>query len=617
MAIYIYDIESFPNFFSAIFVRANDEKEVYKFCIGPERNDLEKLKKFLNQKIGLVGYNNHSYDDAMLRYVIDYQYKTNLLKNSHKISDMLVNNDYISDNKIKKLRYSKNTYLWKTIDLMRILGFNKLGVSLKQTAINLKWHKIQDLPFPPDKIIKKCEIDTILKYNLNDVLITKKLYEEIKPLRVLRNELSKIYSVDLTSASNSKIANIILENVYASKLKRDISEIKKKRTYRQKILLGDCISPMIEFGNSQLKELKKRISSKYVYVEQKYKYKDEIYFAGCKFMLGIGGLHSKDAPGKFFTTEGAIIQDADVSSYYPNIIINNNFYPEHLGKDFIDVLKMLTKERIKAKKSGNKIKADGLKITINSIFGKMGYEFFWLYDPKQFISTTINGQLGLLMLIEGFQKVGIKVISANTDGVICEIPRELEDKYYDICNRWQNHTGLMLEYTPYKKYIRRDVNSYITEKMDNETKEKGVFVKEINLMKSYRMPIVPEAIYAYFIKDIPVRKTLENSKDIMQFCISQKVGNKFQVELHTNSGIELQQKTNRFYITTDGGKLYKRDKTDPNRLLGLYIDYTVKILNDYDKKVPFENYNVNLSFYEQETMKIIDEIEPPQMNFDF
>ena len=180
----------------------------------------------------------------------------------------------------------------------------------------------------------------------------------------------------------------------------------------------------------------------------------------------------------------------DVSSYYPNLIINNNFYPQHLGAGFIQVLKRITAERLAAKKAKDKVKADGLKITVNSIFGKLGSENFWLQDAKQMLSTTVTGQLGLLMLIEGLHLNGIQVISCNTDGIVCKIPRELESKYYEISHAWEKAANLELEYTEYKKYVRRDVNSYITEKKDGSTKEKGAFLKEVDLKKAYHMPIV-------------------------------------------------------------------------------------------------------------------------------
>jgi len=38
-----------------------------------------------------------------------------------------------------ELRYPrKQLFAWRSVDLMRILAFDRLGISLKQTAINLK-----------------------------------------------------------------------------------------------------------------------------------------------------------------------------------------------------------------------------------------------------------------------------------------------------------------------------------------------------------------------------------------------------------------------------------------------------------------------------------------------
>ena len=65
----------------------------------------------------------------------------------------------------------------------------------------------------------------IMDYNMNDVLITKRLYEEIEPLRRLRDELGHIYNTNLSSASNSRVANIILEKIYAEELKANMADI--------------------------------------------------------------------------------------------------------------------------------------------------------------------------------------------------------------------------------------------------------------------------------------------------------------------------------------------------------------------------------------------------------
>jgi hypothetical protein len=614
---YVYDVEVLKNLFTATFINVKDEKDKHVFYIGLGKEDYSDLLKFLNKEMVLIGYNNHSFDDSLLRFIMTYK-GVKITTDLYVLSGKLIDENFRSDRKIMELRYPKRDfYPWKSIDLMRILAFDKIGISLKQTAINLKWWKIQDAPIHYSQHVGIAQLDSILEYNLNDVLITKRLYEEIEPIRNLRTELSKIYMVDLSSASDSKIANLILENIYSNEMKMDIRTIRDMRTIREKVLLGDCIAKFVRFESPELKEMLDRISATLVYEYNKYKYSESIWFANCKFSLGIGGLHTEDAPGMFVTDDNYIIQDLDVVSYYPNLIINNGFYPEHLGYNFITVLKKITAERLAAKRSNNKVKADGLKITINSIFGKLGSPFFWLLDAKQFLSTTLSGQMGLLMLVEGLYLNGISVISANTDGIVCKIPRNLESRYYEICKAWEKATGLELEFNPYKKYVRRDVNSYIVEKENGDIKEKGAFLKEVDLKKAYHMPIVAKTLYAYYIKGIPLKKTLEDCKDIMEFCISQKTASDFETELHTAKSIEKLQKTNRFYISKKGGILYKRRLSDTTTkkgsLIGMYVGRTVRILNEYDINIPFEEYAVDLAFYEKEVLKIIDEVEPKQI----
>jgi len=616
---YAYDIETLANLFTVTFVNVEDDTDTHVFYIGLGKYDWSDIKDFLNNSILLIGYNSISYDDPMLRFIIEYKGDPKKINQElYLLSGMLVNDSYRRDKQILSLRYPRKVYPWQTMDLMALMGFDKLGISLKQVSINLKWHKIQDMPIEHTATIKENDLLLILEYNKNDVLITKKLYEAIDEIRQLRRDLSKLYDVDLTSASDSKMANLILEHIYSKELKINISSIKNKRTRRDKVFLGECVAPFVDFKTPELNEVLDRITSTYVHREKYYRYSEDVFFAGCKFKLGIGGLHSVDEAGKFETDNEYTIQDMDVASYYPNLIINNNFYPKHLGKDFIKVLKKITKERLEAKKSGDKVKADGLKITVNSIFGKLGSETFWLLDAKQMLSTTVSGQMGLLMLIEDLYLNGIEILSCNTDGIVCKIAKDKEDVYYKVAKDWEERTNLELEYTPYRKYVRRDVNSYITEKLHpkNEKdryKEKGAFLTGIDLKKSYVMPIVSKALFEYFMKDIPIRDTLEKSKDIMEFCISQKTGDNFSVELHTTEGAESLQKTNRFFISKTGGAFIKRDYRS-GKLTGLYVGNLVTILNDYDETKRFDEYNVNLAFYEKEAMKIVDKIEPKQLH---
>ncbi|HBD93013.1 MAG TPA: hypothetical protein DC057_02445 [Spirochaetia bacterium] len=404
------------------------------------------------------------------------------------------------------------------------------------------------------------------------------------------------------------MADIILENIYCKEIGVQPKEVRNLKTERDSVRIADCLGKNIEFKTNILNRIKREIEEKIVHKEDNFKYGKTIKFANVTYELGVGGLHSVDQPAIFKADENMRIVDKDVASYYPSIMIVNNLYPEHLSPKFVDILKRITKERLKAKKSGNRIKADSLKIVVNSIFGKLGSDVYWLYDPKQLLSVTVSGQLYLLMLIESLVLEGIEVLSANTDGIVTRIPKHLENKCDEICKWWQNKTGFVLEDTEYVEYYRTDVNNYLVIKPDRKTKEKGRYLKNIDLKKAYRHPIVPKALYNYFVNKISIEETLHSSTDIFEFCISQKVGKDFILEYHANDGITKLQKNNRFYISNDGGKLIKK-RIDSDKQIGLYVGENVTILNDYEDSILIDTRNINYEFYINEVNKYILEVE--------
>jgi hypothetical protein len=264
MTVYAYDVEVFRNLFTATFVNVADKSEVHAFYTGIDKLDRTDLLKFLKSKITLVGYNNHMYDDPVLRFAMFYKGE-DFNGELYKLSSKLVDDNYRSDRALLKLRYPRDVYIpWDSIDLMKMLAFDKLGISLKQISINLKWHMIMDMPIDHMKKVDAKDLPLVLKYNKNDVLITDRLYEVLEPERKLREELSKLYHVDLRSASDSKMANLILEHIYVDELKTDIREIREKRTFRDTIFLSDCVAPFVEFKSPYLNEVLNRLKSKKV-----------------------------------------------------------------------------------------------------------------------------------------------------------------------------------------------------------------------------------------------------------------------------------------------------------------------------------------------------------------
>jgi hypothetical protein len=666
---WVYDVEVFPNLFCVTFKNI-ETHEIKVFTIYDNKNDITELEEFLNQEILTVGFNNILYDNAILQYLIQNQDNDYLLEDLFLFSGKIINTDRFGYNP-ETARYQKPKHMkYKQLDLMKVQAFDKLGVGLKQCAINLKWHKIQDLPYEYDHVVQNWEeANSIILYNLNDVLISEKLYFDIYPQIEMREKLSELYGADLTSASDSKMANIILEHFYTSELNVDIKDIQSLRTKRHSLMLEECIAPNIKFQTNFLKRLHREISNTLVREETNFKYSKSIEFGGVHYDLGIGGLHSADFAAKFVSNDEYEVTDADVASFYPSMMIVNKIAPAHLNRDgFISILSRITKERLEAKKT-DKVKADGLKITINSIFGKLGSETFWLQDAKAMLSVTVSGQLYLLMLIEAFVINGIQVISANTDGVVCRIPLSLKDKYREICDWWQIETAFQLEYTKYDLYVRQDVNNYITKKYDGEIKAKGRFLTKIDLKKGYKYPVVPLAMYEYLLNGVPIEKTIREHKNILDFCITQKAGKQFQMEfVHPNkkydvdlskftkeykeaflnsngwsqfygedswlkngesdrsattleyaftqawgehkiknSRVEILQKNNRYFISNNGGELYKRSK-EKNNVIGLSVGNRVTLLNDYFDDVEFEKYEINYEFYIEEAKKFCGDI---------
>ena len=354
---YAYDIEIFPNFFCVTFLDCHST-EKFIFTIYKDYDDRKKLCEFLDRKIELIGFNNLSYDGPILSYICTHQ-NVDLLSNLFNLSKRLISDDSRQDEELRTLRYLRNIK-WTQMDLMKLMGFDARGVGLKQTAINLKWRRIQDLPLPYDHLIQPDEVNTVLDYNLNDVLITLELYKTIQPQIQLRLELGKLFDVSLLSASDSKMANILLEKIYSQEIGVDVNQLRNLRTKRKVVSLSDCIATDIEFQTEALHQLKGDLAAIVVTAERQFGYGRTVNFGGCEYEVGTGGLHSKDGPGKFLTTDRIIIRDADVTSCYPSIMIKNKIKPAHLDDKFIRILQKITQERLDAKRLGDRAMADGL-----------------------------------------------------------------------------------------------------------------------------------------------------------------------------------------------------------------------------------------------------------------
>ena len=628
----------------------------------------------------MYGFNSLDYDDNMTRFFLmnfnRYDDSKALIKALYRFSKKLIDlqNDkdaFYTDKELETVR----TYRlpWATVDLMCVYGLKaasvvvdsksgerqKFSKGLKNTSVNLKWHKILDFNLPPideeeydiyyrrterfrgmsieevrklltsdfDRCILPKYIPDMTYYNRNDVFLLGEMVRQNPDEVKLRYGLHKAFGINCLSSARSNISDKLLVKFYSQFSGLHKSQFEKKRKERTRISFNKVIFPHIKFKTKQLQDLLDDMMQVYIYHTTKADFTREFEFYGTKYSIGCGGIHTQDAPGIFKSVEGKYTYvHWDYTSYYPSIMIAYEVAPEQLNaKVFAKMVDYFKTTRVAAKhnknKNGNVIEgvddnltAEALKIVINAIYGKLGFDMFWLYDRLAQMKVTINGQLMTLSLIESLELEGIHCISANTDGIVIKIPNDKIKIFESITKEWNEHNKMSADGETYKILVRRDVNNYFDIQTNGDEEFKGdmdPLQYRKNYAKGYDMPIVAKAVYEYFANNVPVMDTLRNHKDILDFCKTQNVGRKFKVcyEKVVDGKITTVycQQHFRFYVSQKGVIIQKEDTiTGKKSKLGGGLPSVM--LNNLDD-MPIEERGINYAYYYNECMKLINPIK--------
>lgn len=609
----VYDIETLSNCFTYTAIN-KDTKEVYKYVVWEDINDFHPFLVHLSQCKGQIGFNNLNFDYPVLHYIIKNRESLiklsadQIAKKIYKEAQRIINNEY---NIIK----DEDTFI-PQLDLFKIWHYDNKArmTSLKKLEIALNFPNVQDMPIHhSEKVKTKEQVDEILDYNENDVEATMLFYEKTKDKIELRKGLLNKYKLPCLNYPDSKIGEQLMLRLYCHYTNQDEDKIKKLRTRRNLFKFSECIPDYIQFQTPEFNELLSYLKGIEV-TELKESFKYSFEYNGFTFDLGTGGIHGCIKAGVYKSDEKFIIVDADVASLYPSLAITLNLYPEHLGEQFSQIYEEgIVKPRLEAKKAGDKVMADGFKLSANSVYGKSNSEYSFLYDPLYTLKTTLAGQLALCMLSEMLMTrvPNLTMLQINTDGLTVSIPHEHKRLYWSICQKWEAKTKLVLEYIAYSQMIIRDVNNYIAvSQKDNKVKYKGTFkpnnemIKDGEYHKSLSQGIVSLAVADYFLKGIPVEQTIKESKDIYLFCKTFNATHGWKCETVDSEGnIETQQKTNRYYISNDG-KTFRKLKDE--RIIEIEAGGTlVTIFNKFEEK-PFNEYKIDYNYYVTECFKIID-----------
>lgn len=189
------------------------------------------------------------------------------------------------------------------------------------------------------------------------------------------------------------------------------------------------------------------------------------------------------------------------------------------------------------------------------------------------------------------------------DGIEVIVPKDKYTKYCNIVSQVGKEFNLDFEDEKYKKIIYKNVNNYLAQ-TESKLKQKGLFVEKPELGNSVDYLIIPKALKAYYIDNIPVKQFVENHKNILDFCCSQKVDKSYHIEWTSPDFVKSkQQRLNRFYASTKGGYIYKCRNGKQNHLLK---ESGIMIYNNHNPNV-FPN-DINYRFYIAQINKIITEI---------
>lgn len=293
-------------------------------------------------------------------------------------------------NRLEKLKLNAksisptNSYRWVknntqiSIDGMYCINLDDFYFSLQQSAPDsrkldyiankeLGLQKTEESGALAADIWKSGDLDRLLKYNLQDVVLMVKLDEKLKLFEFFY-ELSNFSGAPLDRLSNSNIIDNYI-----------LIEAKK-----QKIAL-----PTLHYGQ-----------------------KEE--FKGALVMDPIPGLHKN-------------VAFLDWKSLYPSIMVSGNFSYEtfinymEFKQDEIGfipgLIDVLFKMRAQYKKMGEDNKQISIKRLMNSIYGLFGFAGSRLFNPKIAESITNTGQEVLKFSKQIANENGFEVIGGDTDSI--------------------------------------------------------------------------------------------------------------------------------------------------------------------------------------------------------
>ncbi len=538
MEMYIFDIEVFKHEWLIVF------KNVVTSEYTVIHNDNHAVKEFVTRDKLLGGFNNKHYDNYILKAIIAGADNA-LVK---EINDFIIAGNlgfehwFLKQNQVYINTFDIRDDMQNGLSLKAIEGH--LGMNIEETEV----------PFDIDRPLTKEELASTIHYCKHDVDATEQIVRLRKNYLKCKQQLGAMKGIPVEKslyATNAKITAMYLG------ARKRIWNDGREYEYPSNLDISVIPKEVLEFFDT--------IHDTKLSDDEWYKTSLEIDIGGCPCKYAWGGVHGSLLKYHERATEDRVIQNRDVTSLYPSLIIKYNYLSRNAESP--EVFKVTYDRRLEAKHSGDKETSNTLKLPLNIVSGATEQVFNDLYDPKQARGMRISGQLFLTELVMKLIRSckTFKLLNFNTDGLMYSVDKVELPIVDRICKEWEESTDFELETDEIKEVWIKDVNNLLFVTTKDKVKTVGGYLNYgISEKGAWNInnnaTIIKKALAEYLVKGIDPKDTIYASDDIFEFQFIAKAGSKYSRAYQIVYGTEMEiQKVNRVYATKNAelGKLYK------------------------------------------------------------
>jgi len=611
--------------------------------------DIDEIKSFTRKNLEniWVGYNSAHYDHILLHGIL-----TGKLTTEDRVFACSNSVIHAQDYDIPVFnvlgKYDITDFYQSPILSYDVMGDGSF-FSLKQLEGFIGMSIVESVvPFDIDRKLTQEEKDDVAKYNRADLFGTLERFKQRKNTFKTKMLLVKEFGlpINYVCKTNAKLTETIL-------LSRNKGVNTRARKNFQLSTLP-CnwdvpeIKTVFEFFLEALHELEKhKWDTKKC---DKTKLSLVIDILGVEHTFALGGVHGGIKNYICRPEDGKRIIWVDVSSLYPNILVQWDLLSRQIDKRGVEAFGDMVQVRMDIKKKMHddslskeekkvlKDQAARYKLILNTTSGCMKDKFKKIYDPEYNTKMCMLGQLSLLDLIYRLHNADrrpkpawalekgalefrptyeyFKLIQSNTDGIALELlTSDAEDIIDEVCKDWEKDWRFSLEKTVADNLYEKDVNNYVFRDADGKIKVKGAYVtKYDDGNEQDTLSILAKAVVNYFLDGIDIRTTICNPENpATDYQMIKKLGNMYDTPTwKKESGDEIVQKVNRIFPSVDktlGGLFkHKRDKElgsldkvegTPEHVLIINTDIRGKKIGELD--------NIDYEWYIAEAQKRIND----------